>query len=222
MGRFGSMTIKGGAELQRKLRQLEPKLSKQIFRKALRSGARIIRDEARRLVPVDSGLTKEAINVKAGKGGRKKISVNIAVGEGDYKGDTFYAAFLEYGHFSGSRKRGDDRTFVEARPFMRPAFDAKKAEAADEIVRQIAAGIYNVSLQGRIVAAAGKAGKKFGKKAGRAGRKLKRFGKRASRNLKRTGKRLGKQARRTSKRIGKGLNKQRKSIVRRFRGKSRR
>lgn len=77
------------------------------------------------------------INVRQGKGSRKtkrgKKVMNL---------DAYYAYFVEKGHYvrqAGKQSRGKRKAaqstgavrFVPARPFMRPAFEAKKGAAAD-------------------------------------------------------------------------------------------
>lgn len=127
--------------LQRSLKGLPARLAKKVLRQAIRKGAKVIQQKANSLAPVDSGMTRKAIKVRAGKRSRKpRIWINTVVGEGDYKGDTFYAAFLEYGHLSG--KRGSDgRKAVPARPFMRPAAEQSEAEVTRLVRAEIAAGV---------------------------------------------------------------------------------
>ena len=71
-----------------------------------------IADEARRIVPVDTGALKASITTELKEA---DFSRAIAV----TKPDTLYAGFVEFGT---SRMR--------AQPYMRPAFDTKKEEAA--------------------------------------------------------------------------------------------
>lgn len=127
--------------LQKALKALPARLAKKVIRQALRAGAKVIRAEAVSRAPVDTGMTMKAIKVKAGKRSRKpRLWVNTQVGEGDYKGETFYAAFLEYGHQTG--KRGsNDRKPVTARPFMRTAAEAAEQQAGAIVRAELAKGI---------------------------------------------------------------------------------
>lgn len=59
----GVVRIDGLAELQRNLDELPAKIEQNILRGALRAGANVIADEARRLVPVQSGQLKESIRI---------------------------------------------------------------------------------------------------------------------------------------------------------------
>jgi HK97 gp10 family phage protein len=140
----GIIKLEGVAELHALLKGMDAKLAKKIYRTALREGAKEIQAEAVRNAPVDTGLTRDAIKVKARKRSRKNkgsVGVLVTVGEGDYKGETFYASFVEFGHFQGSRKLGDERTFVPPDPFMRRAFDSEKENAAQMVVAALQVGI---------------------------------------------------------------------------------
>jgi len=132
----------GFEHIQKLLRQLPPILQKGALRKGIRAGAKIIAEEARRRVPVDTGALRKSIKVRAATRLRKKTAVGVRVvaGEGDYKGDTFYGSFIEYGYWKqetyrlGSRiysmKRGKGKsTWVPPDPFMRGALESKAKNA---------------------------------------------------------------------------------------------
>lgn len=155
---FLSMQVSGLAELQKALAELPKKLSTNIMRGALSAGANVIADEARRFVPVDTGQLKESIRVSSRlvrghpivtvkAGGRYKVYKGGKAQKGKpYRTVSnsgairyhapYYAHFVEF----GTVKMG-------ARPFMRPAFDAKKAEAveviADYIRKRLRAAVAN-------------------------------------------------------------------------------
>ena len=153
-------TIKGAKELFDFLNQLPLKVEKNIMRSALRAGASVIAKEAKTLAPVKMGGLKASIrtgsNAKKGgaeayvrAGGRKnkaKSSDNSA----------FYAQFVEFGtaaHMIYPTKqkklkfKAKDGTtkfanFVlhkgaQAKPFMRPAYDAKSEEAILAVTNRI-------------------------------------------------------------------------------------
>lgn len=100
----------------------------------MRKGMKVITTEAKQKAPVDTGLTRRSIKTRAPvKRRRGVISIETRVGEGDYKGDTFYASFLEF----GAPKRGwDDR-----RAFMRPAFEGKGEQARDVAMEALQSGL---------------------------------------------------------------------------------
>jgi HK97 gp10 family phage protein len=60
------VTVSGLDELKRTLADLPRKIQRNIMRSAVRAGATVIADEARRLVPVRFGQLKHSIRIKAG------------------------------------------------------------------------------------------------------------------------------------------------------------
>lgn len=141
-GRRVRINVTGVPSIDRKLRTLPDKVARKVLRQAIRKGLKPVRAEAQRLVPVDSGLTKRSIKVRAWpKRRRGQVALEVRTADGDYQGETFYAAFVEFGHFQGPRAAGGRRTWVPERPFMRPAFDNKKRAARKVAIREIHAGI---------------------------------------------------------------------------------
>lgn len=116
-------------------------------KKALISGSKIIRDEARRKAPRDTGLLANniihyrakltsgvvemiKIGVRSGKKRYAKTVKNVRkgiVGE-TYKtrGDAYYWYFFEFG-----------TSKMPARPFLRPAFESKKEKALEVIAESL-------------------------------------------------------------------------------------
>jgi HK97 gp10 family phage protein len=129
------MDVRGGKALAAKLRKLPNKISNKIQRKGLRAGAKLIQRAAKKLAPKDTGLLRSSLRVRAGKPRKGKVAVRVMTGEGDYKGETFYGSFLEYGHRLGHRKLGSQRKMIPAKPYMKPAFEQNK-DAAVKAVRQ--------------------------------------------------------------------------------------
>jgi HK97 gp10 family phage protein len=155
----GRIRIDGLAELDRKLKLLPKKVAGKISRKALRAGSKVILKEAKALAPVATGTLKASLKVKSGKRKRGFVSVQVQTADGDYRGETFYGAFLEYGHKSGKRNQGkvisvrrgkrgrpkitrdDKRKTVPAKPYMAPAFVRKKYAALAAIKAELHRGI---------------------------------------------------------------------------------
>ena len=132
--------IEGAKELEKKLRELGAKAEKKVYRQALRAGAKVVQAAAKAKIPVDTGTLRQNIKVRGGKRSRGVISVNCVVGDGWYQGETFYGAFLEFGHFLGKRGLAD-RTWVPPVPFMRPAWDEQKDNALRIVTDKIWSGI---------------------------------------------------------------------------------
>lgn len=137
------LEVQGLPELLRKLRGLPDQVRAKVIKGAVASGAAVIKNEAISRAPIYSGKvgknhpppgalkaaiyqarllkectgTVEAWLVSVRKGPRAAASVRGNV-------DAYYATWVEY----GTVKMG-------AKPFMRPAFEAKKNEAV-EAMRQ--------------------------------------------------------------------------------------
>lgn len=143
--------IGGGEALDDLLKTLAPKLQKNITRTALRAGAAVLLAEAKRNVPVDSGNLSRTLRISTrNKGG--EVSASVKAG-GKHKGaDAFYAHMVEFGtrphkimpkeqggvmQFGTVRTRSVDHPGINARPFMRPAVDAKFVEAVNAVREKI-------------------------------------------------------------------------------------
>lgn len=152
--------VKGLADLQAALDQLPAKLEANVMRGALRAGAKVIQDEARRLAPVAppneenrrlyggyEGLLRDSIRISV----RLKRGTVVASVRAGAKlkggGDSYYARWVEYGtaahaiHATGNRGAlliagGKVITSVmhpgaKPRPFLRPAMDGKARAAVE-------------------------------------------------------------------------------------------
>lgn len=158
--------IKGGAELDRMLQTLAPKLEKNIMRSALAAGARVIAKEAKANAPVGrpsnvnvknyggyAGALRDSVRVTTGftKTGQSYASVK-AGGKTKKGADVFYAHIVEYAgarrhvikpraksmQIGGQFVAGQvEHPGVRPRPFMRPAADTKLPEAVAAITMQI-------------------------------------------------------------------------------------
>jgi HK97 gp10 family phage protein len=137
----GRIKLEGGAELERKLKAIDAKLAKSIVKKALRAGAKVVLKAAKAKAPRKSGLLVKSLKVRSAKAKKGAVRMAVQTREGDFKGETFYAAFTEFGHRIGNRKLGNARKVVEAKPFLGPAFDASKDEAARAITETIKQGL---------------------------------------------------------------------------------
>lgn len=98
------LKITGTEEVLRLLKNYRGTKAPAAIRKASRDACKVIANKARELVPEversdgTKGQWKRAIKVRAiprRKGGY--IGARVMVGEGDFKGDTFYASIAEWG-----------------------------------------------------------------------------------------------------------------------------
>jgi HK97 gp10 family phage protein len=112
------------------------------------AAASVYRDEAIRIVPVDSGTIQRNIIVKrieerSDGPTRQVYYVTVRKGKFNVEGDAYYWRWVEYGHSYVRRKKKGvswkmHRLLNEleygtssspAQPFMRPAYDSKQKEA---------------------------------------------------------------------------------------------
>lgn len=149
-----SIDITGNKKLDAFFSAFPAKLQKKISRSALRAGAKVIAESAKKNAPISTGALRKAIRVRAAKRSRKNkglITVRATIGKDYFKGDTFYGAFLEFGHRAGKRplkNRADKRPFVEGLHFMERALK-EQGEAAKAVVQgQIARDILDEAGRG--------------------------------------------------------------------------
>lgn len=136
-GGQGGMIVTGIDEIDRRLKDLEPKLQRKVIRQAMREGMKLVRDEAKRNAPVRTGMLRRAIKVRgATKPRRGVVQVEVRVGEGDFKGKTFYAAFVEYGSKDAPGRHYMLNSYVHAGPQAKQAAIAAILRGIDQIVKE--------------------------------------------------------------------------------------
>lgn len=96
------ISILGDKKLTASFNKLALKTQKKFTRKALRAGAKVVQQEYKARVPVDTGRLKRGIKVRAGKRSRRGISINIETPTRDKLGieaddPYYYPAIIEYG-----------------------------------------------------------------------------------------------------------------------------
>jgi len=147
-----TMTLTGVEGFERTLMKLERRVGRKIGSRALRAAAKVVQAEAKRRAPIGKrGFIPPSIKVRAVKRSRKNkdyVGINVITAGGWFKGKTFYAAFLEFGHHVGKRMKaaarkvaGDTRQWVPPRPFIGPAYEATKGQARQIIIRELRRGI---------------------------------------------------------------------------------
>lgn len=156
--------IKGLAELAAKLHALPDKLAKKHLAGAMVAGAAVIRDEARTLAPVYTGPVSQGhpppgtlrravilkriperssrdrqvvyVVVRHGKKFSRVFKKKKGVLQASVNLDAFYWRFVEFGTAK-----------MAARPFMRPAFEAKKRAAVEVIAARLRAGMEEIAAE---------------------------------------------------------------------------
>jgi HK97 gp10 family phage protein len=132
--------VTGLRELEAALKSLPDRVARNVLRGAVAAGAAVVRKEARDLAPKSegpqpeghvSGTLKRAIYQKQIRERSSLLQQTFFVGvrrgrsaKSTVKGviDAWYAHFVEFG-----------TSKMEARPFMRPAFESRKAGAVEAI-----------------------------------------------------------------------------------------
>jgi len=138
------MKVEGLKELADKLRGMGPDLSRNVLRAAVRAGAATVRAEAMNMVPQDTGRLRRAIYLKhireKSSPHQQTFYVSVRAGKRYRKRDVdaYYWRFVEFGTAK-----------MAARPFMRPAFEAKKGDALEAIKGRLADRIKTYERKGR-------------------------------------------------------------------------
>lgn len=135
-----SFKITGLKELDKKLQALPGKVAKKVLRQALRKALKPVKAAVQANAPVLTGQTRAAVRFKAGRRTKNRVTLNVQVGEGDYKGDQFYASFLEFGYER-------DGVLHPGLHFMERALAATGDAAVKTCVELIAAGVERIATQ---------------------------------------------------------------------------
>ncbi len=119
-------TLQGAETLRRRLAALQRAASGPRVASGVKAGAMIIRDEAQRLAPKDTGEGAE--NIVLGEAATSTSRAGVSVGyDADKAGHMIFAEL-------GTRDRA-------AQPHLRPAFDGKKVAAVKALGVSFKAGI---------------------------------------------------------------------------------
>lgn len=134
------INVKGLSDLAVFLDQLVPKLQRNVMRQALRAGLKPVQDEAKATTQFadKTGALRKGLKIST----RAKSGVVTASLKAKGK-HAFLAVYIEYGtvahrinakkgaalSFNGSALQSVDHPGQKARPFLRPALDARASDA---------------------------------------------------------------------------------------------
>ena len=124
-----AITIQGAVEISKALRKLPERIAKKVVRQSIREGLKPVKNAVRTEAPYLTGRTKKAVKIKAWKRKKWRIGASVRIGAGDYLGETYYAAFVQY----GTVRRAAD-------PFMTRAYEQTGDRAKAETMRLIREG----------------------------------------------------------------------------------
>lgn len=144
-----SVKVEGLPELIKALRLFENKVFNKGLKKAFRDGSKIIQKAVKDETPKgSSGLLKKAIKVRASKRKKNRIGVNVQIGQGSFKGESFYGGFIEFG-----TKNSEGKAKIKARRFMKKGFDKAKDSAGKRMIESLRESITNAAYEAKREAA---------------------------------------------------------------------
>lgn len=129
------------AELHRRLGKYTDSQGKAAMRKGCRWGAKIIMSAVKGNTPVETGALRRSLKVKAMKRSRSGVGVMAKFGDGWYQGETFYGAFIEFGHKIG--KSGE----VKGTHFMQNAAKGVRRAASRATIQRITFELDKLALK---------------------------------------------------------------------------
>jgi HK97 gp10 family phage protein len=126
------MTAKSGLDISEWASALDQlgSLRVSLARSMAVAGGTILRDEAKRNAPVDTGLLRDSIYLAYKDGLSNEAQIVYSVTWNSKKAP--HGHLIEFGHWHVQGGKGGEKTsFTPAQPFLRPAFDQMpRAKAA--------------------------------------------------------------------------------------------
>jgi len=145
---MAEVKLTGFKELADALRELGPRVARNVLRRAVSAGAVEIRNDAKARAPVATGEMRRDILIKRERDGKDIFSARYSVfvrsgkksrisGRArNVQKDSYYWRFVEFGTAK-----------MAAKPFMRPAYEAKKEAAVKIIGDVLDAGIQKAAQE---------------------------------------------------------------------------
>lgn len=140
---MAEIIIKGKAEFDRKLRELDFSMQRKDLIEVAKVGAQIIVDDARSRAPRDSGDLAEGIGMRANS---KASDIHEGTVDVGYNQKQFYGLFVEKGTKERFNKKGKSSGRVTATHFLELALELNRDRVAaamkakmEEIIRRVVA-----------------------------------------------------------------------------------
>lgn len=136
----------GFRQLDRNFDKLRGKPVRRVVRKALNAAGQIVLREARKRVPVETGLLRKSLGKKVWTSRNKKVLVaiigprrgmKIVDDDGNARDPYNYAHLVELGTYSKYRKSGGPKAY------LRPALDANRIAVTTKMRQKAAQEIEN-------------------------------------------------------------------------------
>jgi hypothetical protein len=115
-------------EVRALLDTIDRRFRRRTINRGLRHAAKIVYQQARPNVPKKTGTLAGALKVRRLRSfGRKVAAIGVIIGKHWFRGETFYGAFVEWGHGIGKRSSGEVAAQRAARKAARMAPDVQAA-----------------------------------------------------------------------------------------------
>jgi HK97 gp10 family phage protein len=123
--------IDGVEEIRRAFRELPRRIASRTIRQSIRTALGPVKARVEQLAPKRTGRLAKKVKIRARANRRRgTIALEVRIGAGDFRGTTYYAAFVEY---------GTERQ--EPQQYMARAFDQTQEEARATCIRLIREGV---------------------------------------------------------------------------------
>lgn len=144
--------LKGTEKLNKQLERLPSTVRGKTMRQALRAGAKLIEREAGRRVPIGTGGLKSALTtiVTTKRTGAQWARIGAAMPDGAHIHLVEFGTKERFTNVISSRSgginigAGASRGRMPAQPFLRPAFDSRRAAALVEVSKVLRRAIDRV------------------------------------------------------------------------------
>lgn len=139
MARAVDVKIHGAREIERELKQLgNPRVSGNVLARSLHREAARIRDAARQLAPVKTGALRKGIRAS------RRVQRRYGQVTATVKTHAPHSHLVEYGTAPRYQEDGRYTGHINARPFMRPAWESTRRGAVERIMAELRRQIESV------------------------------------------------------------------------------
>lgn len=142
---MAKFTLKGIKGVDKALKKLPDAVAKKVVRKAMRSAMKPVAARVKVLAPKKTGELSREVKVRAGKGRKGSIRIDVRLGnataDNAHSGDQFHGAFQEFGWKPGKRGKAKRTRIVAGKHFVEQAFHETAQQAKTTAETGIREGI---------------------------------------------------------------------------------